>query len=270
MRTRALALLYRTTLLLVCGCGRVGACGAQQHESARASAEVRFQAPDGTGWGRVEGLRYLEMLQGETSVERALPMVVLIHGLGDKPHRRWLDVVTLDVPARVVMPEAPTPAGEGFSWFPYRVGQNEPHALARGIVAACDQLARALAKLKKERPTLGKPIVTGFSQGGMLSFALALRHADLVQQALPISGGLPEPLWPSTRSTGARSPPIFALHGTADTVVPFEPTQRLIAHLRALGHDARLMPFAGVGHEITPEMSAVIRTKLTAAARTFQ
>jgi len=40
-----------------------------------------------------------------------LPLVVVIHGLGDHAHAAWLP--GLNVPARLVMPEAPTPYGSG-------------------------------------------------------------------------------------------------------------------------------------------------------------
>ena len=66
----------------------------------------------------------------------------------------------------------------------------------------------------------GKVVVTGFSQGGMLSYALALHHPELIEYALPISGMLPEVLWPTT------PPP------SAASARPSTPGTRAVAHAR--------------------------------------
>ena len=154
----------------------------------------------------------------------------------------------------MVLPQAPTPYGDGFAWFEYRFRDQDPDALAQGIAEASDRLARMLNVLVKQRPTRGRAVVCGFSQGGMLSFALALRHTELLRYAVPISGMLPPRLWPE-RSPRGRSVPLHALHGTADTVVAFDADQRLVAHLRQLGYPAELSVFEGVGHTIAPAMS---------------
>jgi len=192
-------------------------------------------------------------------------MVIILHGMGDQPGEHWFDAIPIDFPARVIMPQAPSAYHGGFSWFTYRVGDNEPEALGRGIAKAADRLGRALAVLRRQRPTLGRPIVTGFSQGGMLSFALAVRHPDQLALALPISGTLPAPIWPTARGNAAPRPPIRALHGTTDTVVPIEPTRALVAELARLGFDVSLQTFEGVGHTIAPEMKPAIARSLREA-----
>jgi phospholipase/carboxylesterase len=193
----------------------------------------------------------------------------VIHGLGDSPGPHWLDLVQLQRPARLIMPAAPTPYLDGFSWFPFRARGADPAELAHGISRAAAQLANALELLQRHRPTRGLPIVTGFSQGGMLSFALALRHPERLQLALPISGLLPEPLWPT--GPAPRVPPIVALHGSADDLVPIAPTERLVAALEKHGYDVTLHRHAGVGHSISDAMRAQVAATLDAAlSRTQQ
>lgn len=221
--------------------------------------------PDAQGWGRAAGVRYLEMIRGAADRSQPLPMVVMIHGLGDRPRPELMDIVDVGVPARIIMPQAPTPIGDGYSWFPYVVGGNDPQALARGIGAAELQLSEALRVLRSSRPTLGRPIVAGFSQGGMLSFALALRHPEQLALAFPISGTLPPPMWPTDKAAARSWPPIRALHGSADHVVPIDGTRALIARLRALGYDATLREFPGVDHFVTAEMQAATHATLSEA-----
>jgi phospholipase/carboxylesterase len=192
----------------------------------------------------------------------------LIHGLGDAPRADWFGgAEAIGTPLRMIMPQAATPYHGGFAWFPFRAADDDPQALARGISAAGDRLARAIALLRKERPTIGRPIVAGFSQGGMLSYALALHHPALVALSHPISGLLPEPLWPASKRTGGHQPKIAAMHGDADSLVPIANARRLTAHLRKLGYDVELREFAGVGHTITQAMDAHTVALLDAAAR---
>jgi phospholipase/carboxylesterase len=196
-----------------------------------------------------------------------LPLLIVIHGLGDRPHRDWLYAIDLDpkLKARMILPQAPTAYGRGFAWFPYRFQDHDEVGLAAGIREAEAGLARMIEALRVQRPTRGRAVVCGFSQGGMLSFALALTHPELVQFALPISGELPTPLWPTKRPKRGAAPRIVALHGTTDTVVSFEADDKLAQHLRGLGYPLELIPYEGVGHHISEEMSTRAKTELSAA-----
>lgn len=234
--------------------------------TARAEPTARgdaFGAPGTDGWGSAAGLRILEVVRGDTAADDALPMIVVLHGLGDGPHPEWIR--DLPVPVRLVLPQAPTPHGDGFAWFPYRSAETRPEELARGIAGASEQLARAIRVWRARRPTHGLPLVTGFSQGGMLSFALALRHPGQVALAVPIAGFLPEPLWPKERARDLRYPPIRAMHGDADERVSIALARSLVAHLAKLGFDASLEERHGIGHGITPAMFESLRNTLAGA-----
>jgi phospholipase/carboxylesterase len=240
---------------LACSSERTPSQPATRVPTAREES-ADFTPPDPDGYGRAGELRYLEIVLGGDA-DDTLPMVVVIHGLGDSPGRHWLDLVQLDAPLRLIMPEAPTPYLDGFSWFTYRAATASPERLARGIARAEAQLAVALERLVRGRPTRGRPLVTGYSQGGMLSFALALAHPERIEIAVPISGMLPAPLWPKTRPSG-RFPSIVALHGAADERVPYALTARLRDHLQALGYPVTLHTYEGVAHSISDEMRAQV------------
>jgi phospholipase/carboxylesterase len=236
--------------------------------AAPAKAREPFLAPGRDGWGRAAGLRYLERTLAGGDPARPLPLVIMIHGMGDAPRFDWFTGASaIKTPMRLIMPEAPTPYYDGFSWFPYDPAKPDPNALARGISSAADQLARAIEELRVRRATVGRPIITGFSQGAMLSYALALQHPELVAFSHPISGFLPEPSWPAQKPTGTRFPRIAAMHGDRDDVVPIAPARQLETHLRALGYEVTLREFAGVRHQITPDMEAFQVELLDSAAR---
>jgi predicted esterase len=101
----------------------------------------------------------------------------------------------------------------------------------------------------------------------MLSFALATRYPERFALVLPISGGLPDALWPARAAAGAARLPIRALHGARDTIVPIEPTRELTQRLRQLGYDATLHEFPELGHSIAPEVRQQVIQELSAALR---
>lgn len=246
------------------GCSRDAVAAPAGNEKPAAGREAGYRAPDSEGWGSAAGLEFLELVTPGASRTDKLPMFIIIHGMGDKPSSGWIDGFDFGRPARVIMPRALEPYHGGFSWFAYRARDNAPDALARGIAHAAERISALLQVLPAQRPTEGRPIVLGFSQGGMLSFALALRYPERLRFALPISGILPEPLWPKSGPKGARIP-IRALHGTADDLVPYAPARELVQHLSALGYDASLEAFEGAGHTIDARMQTRANALLSEA-----
>lgn len=180
-----------------------------------------------------------------------LPWVVALHGLGDRPDSFWRVLEGHRQPLRVVALRAPDPWGQGFSWFPTR-GATAAERLA-GMDAAIDGVAARVRALQAALPGADKPVVMGFSQGGMLSFGLAARHPELARLVIPVGGLLPAPLFPEAAPAGPL-PPVRALHGAADDRVPAAGAEEAVAALQALGFDASLQSYEGVGHGISAEM----------------
>lgn len=208
-------------------------------------------------------LSFIEIVTGGAEERSALPLVVAIHGLGDSP-RGFVGVFHgFGAKARVLLPAGPTPYGRGHSWFPFRPGRTEAE-LAEGIREAAEQVRAFVTWAARARPTQGKPIITGFSQGGMVSFAVAVLYPTLVRAAFPVGGALPRPLWPDG-APSRDAPPIVALHGETDSVVPFEPTRASVEHLRSLGFAVKLERFAGVGHSMPPPVRTALHDALAEA-----
>lgn len=215
-------------------------------------------------------LHYVEIVVGDAKADDELPMIVAIHGLGDQPRNFAHLFDNFTERARVILPRGIDPTqGGGWSWFPFRARDPDVDALGKGIGAAADEIATTIAVLQREKKTLGKPIVTGFSQGGMLSFAIAVRHPDLVAAALPIGGWLPPPLQPTTPAPKG-APPVRAFHGTDDNAVKYEPTRLGVEALKQHGWDAQLHTYEGVGHVITPEIHRDLDDALIDALRSVR
>ncbi|HKP62304.1 MAG TPA: dienelactone hydrolase family protein [Polyangiales bacterium] len=258
---------WRLVALLIAALAVAGLALSLALRGEQVAADDKFAPPDARGWGRVAEFDYLESVRSGARPDERLPMVVLIHGLGDEPRADWLDLVPQDVRARVIMPRGPMPYHRGYSWFPFEIGEHRSASLAKTLGPRAQQLSAALQQLQARRPTRGLPIVCGFSQGGMLSFAMATRYPERFALALPISGGLPDALWPTRAPAGAARLPIRAVHGARDTIVPIEPTRELTARLRELGYDASLRELPELGHAISPEVRQQVISELSAAIR---
>lgn len=214
-------------------------------------ASVPSDALSATARGTTEeaaGVRYLVRTTAGAAADARLPLVVAMHGLGDRPERFGI-LDALPVAARVVTPFGLTPYGGGYSWFDL----GDRTRMHEGIAAAAGRVAAMLEVLVARYPTRGKPIVTGFSQGGMLSFALATQHPASIGAAFPLGGFLPSEL---IVDAPTNAPPIVALHGEADRRVLFAPTERAVALLVDRGWSAALRAYPDVGHTVSPSMQA--------------
>ena len=205
-------------------------------------------------------LEYVERLTGGADVADTLPMLVGIHGLGDRPESFALLFDTLPIPARIILPRAPNAHGDGFSWFHFTPHADEA-AMAEGVAAAADAVLELVGRLQRELPTRGKPVLTGFSQGGMLTFALAARAPTSAALFVPLAGFLPYSLRPPPKqevgggaTMGATGVRVIAFHGAADPVIRITAARQSVQALVAAGYVAELRDYAAQGHTLSPTM----------------
>jgi phospholipase/carboxylesterase len=189
-----------------------------------------------------------------------LPMVVAVHGLGDRPEDFATLFDALPFPARVVALRGITPYGEGFTWFPPGEADRDPAA----FLAATRAIAADLSALTRRFPTCGAPVLTGFSQGGMLTLAVAAHAPSALRAAIPLAGRLPSSALPTGPPTAPR-PWVTALHGMSDARIAFDAGDESVRALRRLGFAATMRPFAGIGHTVSPAMRAVLFDELRRA-----
>lgn len=217
---------------------------------ARSSSDAPPRRQRVRGEDAPESLSFVTRTVGGRDDE-ALPWVVALHGFGDRPEAfvHFLDGTPLRV--RVIAPRALYVHEPGFDWFRTPVNGDEEH-LARAVEFAVGELVPWIEQRSTDPRNVGKPVLLGFSQGGVLTFALALRHPDLFRAAIALGGRLPEQLWP-TQAPGV-AVPLLALHGSADLVVPIGPTRELVRHLAGLDHEVVFEEFPGVAHKVPAAM----------------
>jgi phospholipase/carboxylesterase len=215
--------------------------------------------------GSEAGFLYLEHLIGAIEPEKPIPLVVVLHGRASRAHIVGEGFRTLPHPVRVVCPQANDVLDDGYQWLPVRVGSGLVERLASSLFQISSELAAFIRSMVAAYPTAGRAIVTGFSQGGLVTLALAIHHDDVVGHALPIAGWLPPPLEPTYRRSDLVYPAIRAMHGRSDQIVPLEDTRALFDRLASRRFDVELVEFEGVAHEVTGEMNALFRAWLEQA-----
>ena len=203
----------------------------------------------------------LEVPSGRADSE-AMPMVVLIHGRGADANDLADLAPLIDPPsgARFVLPNAPKPFEAypgmtfGWTWFEGWPPRQDSVAESRTI------LLTFLDEVTARYPTTSL-IISGFSQGGMMSLDAGLRRE--VSGIIAMSGGLYEDDLPDLRTVA--KVPILLAHGTADEVVSVNYARRARARLEDAGFDVQYHEYP-MGHQVVMEEIAVVKEFLARRA----
>lgn len=197
-------------------------------------------------------------------------LLMLIHGYGADEHDLAPLAQVLDPEGRffTICPRGPIDMGQpgygGAAWYDRsNDGVIEPGSFQHAVLnldhlidAACDQ--QGLDRRQS--------LIIGFSQGGAMALAVALRDTAKARPAgvACLSGMLQMPewldyAWDAEGWAAAAKPAVYVQHGTMDEVVDVERGRRTRVALRANGIEAEYHEYP-MGHEIVPESILDLRT----------
>ena len=167
---------------------------------------------------------------GPPTAERVL---LLIHGWGADERDLGGVLPYLDPEGRflAVLPRGPVAAPPGFGWFDIanvQPGRVSDATFVRALDELDDLLDAVCAEHDLER---SRAVVGGFSQGGALALALALRRSERDRPAgvLAFSAYLPDVDGIDFDWAAAQSIPVLVQHGTEDPLIPVEVGGRALA-----------------------------------------
>ena len=200
--------------------------------------EARAMEPDAQ-----PALRY--WLYAPTEPAEGLPLIVYLHGGSGKGDDlnlltdadgfpRFLQTGRLgDLRAYVVMPQLP--------------------ANLRGWADAADALEALIRSLESELSIdEARVSLTGHSMGGTGAWSLAAAKPALFSRVAPLSGSIrctPEAL------SALKTLSIWAFVGSADTIVPPQPSEDAVKRLQIAGADARLTILENADHFSVPVLA---------------
>ncbi len=184
-----------------------------------------------------------------------LPVVIALHGRGDRAEQFARLAEGLHVPVRFVVARAPLPFGPsaGKQWF-----DSDSPDVSSQIAARVEDLVGLADKVKAAWPEAPKPLLLGFSQGAMLAMQAIARHPDRFGAAVALSGYLP---LEDGNAKAAVAVPMLLSVGRHDTMVSPERTTSAARALEALGHQPEILEFEG-GHSVPKRVVVRVRAFL--------
>lgn len=105
--------------------------------------------------------------------------------------------------------------------------------------------------------------ILGFSQGAILSYALALSHPEKIKNVIALSGYVLEGiLEEGYKKKNHENLSVYTSHGTMDEVIPLQWAQRAPVLLKEMGIDHEYQEFP-IGHGVSPQNFYAFKTWLT-------
>jgi len=158
-------------------------------------------------------------------------LMIVLHGLGDSAAGyHWVPGV-LDLPwMNYLLVNAPDSYYGGFSWFDF-AGDFRP-----GVERSRKRLFELLDDQRAKGFPTGETTLFGFSQGCLMTIDVGLRYPHVFAGLVGISGFVFEPQELLRElSPAARDQRLLVTHGTMDTMVPLQQTERAIKLLKSAG-----------------------------------
>jgi phospholipase/carboxylesterase len=185
------------------------------------------------------------------------PLLLLLHGYGS--NEKDLFALSKQFPDEFLIISARAPYTIGFNsyaWFditfsggkPVSINKEQAEKSRITLVQFIDQL--------KNKFTFDTSLVylSGFSQGGIMSYCVGLTKPDKIKGIAVMSGRLPDEVKPLiSQSEKLKQLEIFVSHGINDNVIGVQSARESVDWLRKKGLNPVYKEYPA-GHSITPEM----------------
>ena len=244
--------------------------------AAQQATALRLHRPAGT-------MRAMELpIEWLPAQGRPEQLILLLHGWGSN----GADLAPLAQALRLQFPQAAVLAPDGPHVYERDVAQTgaPSHKPPRrqwysvnsitaanwpGRVQACLPALHSWVQAQQQRLGVGPSAtcIGGFSQGAILSLALALQHDGLAGRVLAFSGCFTAPPAAAPQHTT-----LHFFHGADDAVIPADGSRQALAWLAERGGDATIDIAQAVGHELHPALvqCALQRLQSHIPARTWR
>ena len=184
------------------------------------------------------------------------PLLLLLHGYGSNEADLFSFASELPEEYYIISARAPYDLQYGsYAWYAInfdadqnKFSDNEQAIKSRDLVVHFIEELIANYAIDTNKVTL-----LGFSQGTVLSYAVALSHPDKIQKVVALSGYVSEPILEKDYLKNDLSKlKIFASHGTVDQVIPVEWARKSKPFLEKLGVNLTYKEYP-IGHGVSPQ-----------------
>jgi phospholipase/carboxylesterase len=208
-------------------------------------------------------LNYL-IREPKTKAEKN-PLILLLHGYGSNEKDLFSFATELPEEYYVISARAPYDLQyESYAWYAinFDADQNKfsDHVQA---MQSRDLVANFIDELTQNYPIDTNAVaLLGFSQGTILSYAVALSYPEKVQRVVALSGYLNEEIIAENyKSNDFSNLQMFVSHGSQDQVIPVSWAKKAPEILNGL-HIPNVYKEYAVGHGVAPQNFADLKNWL--------
>ncbi|MAZ73902.1 MAG: phospholipase [Flavobacteriaceae bacterium] len=191
----------------------------------------------------------------EPSTEKP-PVIIMLHGFGSDENDLFSFATELPNKYTIVSLKAPIPMQPyGNAWYNiYFDDTNGKFSDDQQAIASRDLVLKCIAEIIEAYQVSEEKItLLGFSQGTILSFAIALSYPEKVQRVIGLSGYINEGILKEDyRANNFSNLKVYASHGSVDQVIPVSWAQKTKPFLDNLNIPCKYSEFP-VGHGVAPQ-----------------
>jgi phospholipase/carboxylesterase len=198
----------------------------------------------------------LQHLVRESSLTENAPLLIMLHGYGSDENDLFSFASELPDELFIISVRAPHPMQPfGNAWYAINFDEekgkwsnNEEAIASRDLIATFINEALATYPVNKNNVTL-----LGFSQGTILSYAVALTYPEKVKNIVALSGYINKDILPENlESKDYTNLDFYCSHGSADQVIPVNWARLTPPLLDSLNIKHKYSEFP-VGHGVAPQ-----------------
>ncbi|WP_299685329.1 alpha/beta fold hydrolase [uncultured Dokdonia sp.] len=187
-------------------------------------------------------------------IDGKAPLLLLLHGYGSDENDLFSFASELPEHYFIISARAPIPMQPyGNAWYAISIdhdgvktSDNEAAIVSRDLITKFITEAVKEYDLDPYNVTL-----LGFSQGTILSYAVALSYPEKVKNVIGLSGYINEEIINLQSIASYAHLNIYNSHGTVDQVIPIDAARKTPNYLINLGIESTLSEFP-VGHGVHP------------------
>ncbi|TVZ23087.1 phospholipase/carboxylesterase [Dokdonia sp. Hel_I_63] len=198
-------------------------------------------------------LEYITRKPSQPSTGKS-PLIILLHGYGSNEEDLFSFAEEIPEEYFIVSAKAPIAMQPyGNAWYHITIdGDGVKSSDNEGARESRDIIARFIDEIVAEYD-VDKHNVTllGFSQGTILSYAVALTYPEKVKNVIGLSGYINEEIIDLKSNPSYAHLNIYNSHGTVDQVIPIDAARKTPGYLKNIGIESTLSEFP-VGHGVHP------------------
>lgn len=182
------------------------------------------------------------------------PVIILFHGYGSNEEDLFSFAAELPDTLLIVSARAPRDLPPyGYSWYDINYTTTEKISNDEQAIESRDLVANFIDEVVENYP-VDKNNVTllGFSQGTILSYAVAFTYPEKVNNVIALSGYLNHKIFELNKEKNYQHLHFYCSHGSVDQVIPIEAARLITPFMKAnsLKHVYEEFP---VGHGVAPQ-----------------